>query len=98
MSVRLPGKFKCAAIVALTVSALASSGSALAEVDWVSVTTDNDAFVGNDNGYTNGIFVSWIDTPEGKKAEPGFLAHAMPFMHFRGGPDQGFARPDEISK
>jgi len=77
MSIRFPGKLKCAAIVVLALSALASSGSALAEVDWVSVTTDNDAFVGNDNGYTNGIYVSWYDTPEGKKAEPGFLARAM---------------------
>jgi hypothetical protein len=57
--------------------ALASSGSALAAADWVSVTTDNDAFVGNDNGYTNGIFVSWYDGLEGEKAEPGFLARAM---------------------
>ncbi len=77
MSIRLPGKFKCAAIVALTMSALASSGSALADTDWVSITTDNDAFVGNDNGYTNGIFVSWYDGLEGEKAEPGFLARAM---------------------
>jgi len=77
MSIRLPGKFKRAAIVVLTFCSLASSGSALAEVDWVSVTIDNDAFVGNDNGYTNGLFVSWIDTPAGKKAEPGFLARAM---------------------
>jgi lipid A 3-O-deacylase len=76
MSIRLPGKFKCAAIVAL-VSALASSGSALAEVEWISFTGDNDSFIGNDNGYTNGLFVSWYDTPEGKKAEPGFLARAM---------------------
>jgi hypothetical protein len=58
MNIMFPEKFKCVAIVALTLSALATSGSALAEVDWVSVTTDNDAFVGNDNGYTNGIFVS----------------------------------------
>ena len=77
MSIRLPGKSKCAAIAVLTFCALASSGSALADVDWISVTTDNDAFVGNDNGYTNGIFVSWYDGLEGEKAEPGFLARAM---------------------
>jgi len=77
MSMRFPGKFKCAAIVVLTLSAVVSSRSALAEVEWVSVTTDNDAFVGNDNGYTNGIYVSWYDGLEGEKAEPGFLARAM---------------------
>jgi hypothetical protein len=76
MSIRLPGKLNCVAIVAL-VSALASSGSALAEVEWVSVTTDNDSFICFDNGYTNGLFISWYDGVEGKKAEPGFLARAM---------------------
>jgi lipid A 3-O-deacylase len=77
MNIMFIEKFKCAAIVALTLSVLASSGSALAEVEWISFTGDNDSFVGNDNGYTNGLFVSWYDTPEGKKAEPGFLARAM---------------------
>ncbi|MFL0805051.1 MAG: lipid A deacylase LpxR family protein [Agarilytica sp.] len=32
-----------------------------AENDWVSVTLDNDLFVGNDNGYTNGLYVSFFD-------------------------------------
>jgi lipid A 3-O-deacylase len=77
MNIVFPEKFRRVSIVALTLSALISSGSALAEVEWVSVTVDNDAFVGNDNGYTNGLYVSWYDGPEGKKAEPGFLAYAM---------------------
>ncbi len=77
MSIRFTGKLKCAAIVVVTLSALASPRLALAEVNWMSVTVDNDMFVGNDNGYTNGIYVSWYDTPEGKKAEPGFLARAL---------------------
>jgi lipid A 3-O-deacylase len=77
MSVRLPGKFNCVAIVALTMSALASSGSALAEADWYSFTMDNDTFVGNDNGYTNGMYFTWYDTPDNNKPEPGFLARAM---------------------
>jgi len=37
-----------------------------AETDWLSVTVDNDMFVGNDSGYTNGLFVSWFDTEENK--------------------------------
>ena len=45
--------------------------------DWYSLTIDNDLFVGSDNGYTNGIYFSWFDTPEGKDAEPGLLASAM---------------------
>jgi hypothetical protein len=52
-------------------------GSALAEAEWMLFTLDNDTFVGNDNGYTNGIYVSWLDSPEGKPAEIGFLARAM---------------------
>lgn len=31
---------------------------AVAEVDWWSVTLDNDLFVGDDSGYTNGLFIS----------------------------------------
>ena len=47
------------------------------EADWLSVTLDNDLFVGSDSGYTNGIYFSWFDTPANNKAEPGFLARAM---------------------
>jgi lipid A 3-O-deacylase len=32
------------------------------DMDWFSVTLDNDLFLGNDNGYTNGIFLSTYDT------------------------------------
>jgi hypothetical protein len=39
---------------------------------------DNDTFVGEDAGYTNGIYVSWFDGPEGNNpAEIGWLARAM---------------------
>jgi hypothetical protein len=71
------GKLKYLASVALAVFGISASGSAMAEVEWITFTMDNDTFVGNDNGYTNGIYVSWLDTPEGKPAEIGFLARAM---------------------
>lgn len=77
MGARFAGKLERVAIMVLIFGALAHSRLALAEVDWMSLTIDNDAFVGNDNGYTNGIYFSWYDTPEGEKAEPGFLARAM---------------------
>jgi lipid A 3-O-deacylase len=51
--------------------------SAYSEADWLSVTMDNDALEGTDNGYTNGIFFSWYDTPLNNKAKPGFLSRAM---------------------
>lgn len=35
-----------------------------AEIDWISFTLDNDLFVGNDNGYTNGFYVSFFDVGE----------------------------------
>jgi len=71
-------KSKRAAMVALAVLGISTSGSALAEAEWISVTLDNDTFVGDDNGYTNGIYVSWFDGPEGEqKAEIGLLARAM---------------------
>ncbi len=50
---------------------------AKAEIEWASFTMDNDIFVGNDNGYTNRLYVSWIDGREGEKPEPGLLARAM---------------------
>ena len=58
--------------------------TANAETDWMSVTFDNDIFVGNDSGYTNGMFVSWYDvgitTSEDKKdrfTKPGFLVRPL---------------------
>lgn len=38
-----------------------ASNFCFAEIDWVSTTLDNDLFVGNDNGYTNGLYVSFFD-------------------------------------
>jgi lipid A 3-O-deacylase len=32
-----------------------------ADTQWQSVTFDNDLFRGSDNGYTNGLYYSWID-------------------------------------
>jgi hypothetical protein len=73
----LHNKLRTTALAALMACFVAAPGSALAEVEWMLFTMDNDTFVGNDNGYTNGIYVSWLDTPEGKPAEIGFLARAM---------------------
>lgn len=36
-----------------------------AEPDWVSITVDNDVFVGDDSGYTNGVYLSWYDVGVG---------------------------------
>ena len=62
----------------LVLSILAWANLVQAEIDWVSVTMDNDSFIGNDDGYTNGFFVSTFDSPEGENiAEIGWLARAM---------------------
>ena len=49
----------------------------LAEADWWSFTMDNDIFVGTDDGYTNGLYLSWYDTPYASRPEPGMLAGWM---------------------
>ncbi len=72
---------KTLSISILLVAAYASSTAVRAEVDWMSFTMDNDSFVGNDNGYTNGMTLAWWDIPEdtdrGQGPEPGFLASLM---------------------
>jgi hypothetical protein len=47
--------------------------------DWVSVTWDNDMFVGSDDGYTNGLFVSWFDVglDSKKNPEPTYLVRPL---------------------
>jgi len=77
MNIELSKKLKCVIVASLAWCAIASPGSVLAEADWYSFTMDNDTFVGNDNGYTNGMFFTWIDTPDNNKPEVGFLARAM---------------------
>ncbi len=77
MNIKFPKKLKCVTVALITLCAIAGPGSVLAEADWYSFTMDNDAFAGNDNGYTNGMFFTWIDTPDNNKPEVGFLARAM---------------------
>ena len=71
------GLLKCASAALLSLCLITISGSVFAEADWSSLTIDNDLFVGNDNGYTSGVYYSWYDTPDNNKAEIGFLARAM---------------------
>jgi len=78
MSKSIYSKFKHAALASLAAISIAATSPAMAEAEWVSFTLDNDTFVGNDNGYTNGMFFAWWDGPEGEeKAKAGFLARAM---------------------
>lgn len=56
---------------------LIQSEPAQAEIDYFALTMDNDSLVGSDTGYTNGIYLTWIDTPDNAKPEIGFLARAM---------------------
>jgi len=50
-----------------------------AETDWVAITMDNDIFVGNDNGYTNGLYVSWFDigSKDNNTPEPDFWVNPL---------------------
>jgi lipid A 3-O-deacylase len=71
------GLLKCATAALLSLCSITNPGSVLAEADWSSITVEIDFFVGNDYGYTSGIFYSWYDTADNNKAEIGFLARAM---------------------
>ena len=44
--------------------------STKAEFDWASVTLDNDLFVSTDDGYTNGLYVSFFETGEKSQTAP----------------------------
>jgi len=45
-----------------------------AEFEWISYTLDNDLFLGNDSGYTNGLFVSLYDLDEeGEQPSPSWI-------------------------
>ena len=43
---------------------LSFSSSAKAEFEWITYTLDNDLFLGNDSGYTNGLYIALYDTKE----------------------------------
>ena len=78
MNINWYKKFKFVLAASMALFCLAGSNLAQAEAEWASITMDNDSLVGNDNGYTNGIYVSWWDGPKGNEvAKPGFLARAM---------------------
>jgi lipid A 3-O-deacylase len=72
-----PNNTKTIAFVSLAVLALAGQGSARAEADLYSITWDNDALVGTDNGYTAGVYFSWFDTSKNSKPGIGWLAGTM---------------------
>ena len=70
-------KLKRVAILLLYLFAAVFPASVWADSDRSSLTIDNDLFVSSDNGYTNGIYYSWADTPDNNKAEIGWLVQAM---------------------
>ena len=77
MDIKLVRIMKRVMMASLATCLVSFSNLAQAEADWYAFTMDNDFFVGNDNGYTNGMFFTWIDTPDNNKPEIGFLARAM---------------------
>jgi lipid A 3-O-deacylase len=60
--------FTCKALVMLL--SLAGGIPASQAADWVSFTWDSDLFVGSDDGYTNGGFLSWFDTGRRSNRQP----------------------------
>jgi len=48
----------------LVLCLLGFSQTVRSDVDWMAATLDNDFFVGSDNGYTNGLYLSLFDVRE----------------------------------
>lgn len=48
-------------IIGVSLVSMALQATEKSDNQWVSVTIDNDAFVGNDSGYSNGLFISTFD-------------------------------------
>lgn len=48
--------------LSLTLTLLSTSVNA--EINRIAVTQDNDIFVGNDSGYSNGLYISFLDTSD----------------------------------
>lgn len=48
--------------------------------EWFSVTLDNDLFIGNDNGYTNGIYFSYFDIGRVQGDQPSNSFIVSPLM------------------
>ncbi len=66
------------AIIIMGLMVWATASYAEMDVDWVSFTLDNDLFLNNDNGYTNGVFFSIYDTGVGEdKPKPSLLVWPM---------------------
>ncbi len=79
---RLIIKMFCSKITRACLSVLLFSLAvpANAELDWMSVTLDNDLFVGNDNGYSNGLYVSLFDTGDSSEELPSHDFWVLPLM------------------
>jgi len=59
---------------------LLTSMNGYAKADWMSVTLDNDFFVNEDNGYTNGLYVSSYEIDEAPSFVPNPDVWVKPFM------------------
>jgi lipid A 3-O-deacylase len=64
----------------ITALLLVIAQSSYADTDWKSVTFDNDLFRGSDNGYTNGLYYSWVDiNPDENSIWTNFLTQSFNF-------------------
>ncbi|BFM07703.1 lipid A deacylase LpxR family protein [Halioxenophilus aromaticivorans] len=67
-------------LLILALSLTSYSGAGHAEIDWVSATLDNDLFVGNDSGYSNGLFLSFYDVGSTSEELPSSDFWVSPLM------------------
>lgn len=72
-------KYKLARKITLITISFLVYNSSFAEADYISLTMDNDLFVGSDDGYTNGMYYSWyyVDKQPMALPEPGVLVKPL---------------------
>ena len=73
-------KIKTTIKVLLLLLILLMATSSHAEIDWMSATLDNDSFVGNDNGYSNGLNISFYDVGSNSTELPSHDFWVWPLM------------------
>jgi len=77
IKLRLYDNLKSLLFASLALCCVIGPNLAQAEGDYYLLTIDNDALVGEDTGYTNGLYFTWVDTPARNKAKPGLLSKVM---------------------
>ena len=70
-------RIACALFLVITPTTHADASPSHSEHHWGSVTLDNDMFIGNDSGYTNGIYFTYFVGSESDRLKPARLTRGL---------------------